>query len=347
MMRRVHLRRFNAVDTTQRPASRGTQPSVWVLILMWNGLADTLECLDSLRLSNYINRRVLLVDNGSSDGTVAAFRERFPEVHVLENGSNLGYAEGNNVGIRYALAEGADYILLLNNDTAVPPHMLSQLVDHAECDPQIGIVCPIMVSYFDRTKRYIATIDWKRGAAADEICPSRLAQCLDVEFASGCALLIKSSVVREIGLLDPAYFAYYEDVDWSLRCKKAGYRVVMITKASVYHKGTSDRTNSKPSSAWFYSTRNQRLFIKRHMGWRRQLPLVSMYTVDCLMHFRKAAWARDQIKASAILNGWWAGMVGRYGSQRVEIPPLVKWLIFRCMDAWRWRKTLLKGVGIH
>src|SRR5271154_4715210 len=116
-------------------------PFIWIVVLNWNGLSDTLACLESLRHLNYANRRVLVVDNGSTDGSVAGLR-RAPEVEVIEAGRKLGYARGNNLGIRYALERGADFILVLNNDTTVDPMLLDELIAAAERNPGVGCFGP-------------------------------------------------------------------------------------------------------------------------------------------------------------------------------------------------------------
>ena len=327
----------NTISTEERTPSTSTEETpVYVVVLSWNGLPDTLECIDSLERSAYPICHLVLVDNGSTDTTIISVRDRYPGVRIIQNSHNLGYAEGNNVGIRYALEKGADYILLLNNDCTVPPDTISQLVAVADRDPLIGIVCPVIVSHYDHTKQFIGTIDWRNGSAGEKLVPSTTKICFDAEYASGCALLIKSRVVREIGLLDPAYFAYYEDVDWSLRCKKAGYRVVVVGEARTYHKGTPDRTELKSPILWYYYIRNQRLFVRKYIERNHQLLLLVRYTLNCLVQFRRAMQENNEGKGTAILDGWWAGVIGRYGARRLTIPSRLRWLILRCLNGWCW-----------
>ena len=124
---------------------------VTIILLNWNGKEDTIECLESLKHITYPNYEILLVDNGSTDGSVECFRERYPGMEIIENGENLGFAEGNNVGIRRAMDEGADYVLLLNNDTVVDPEFLGELVKVGESDPKIGIVGPKICYYNNKS----------------------------------------------------------------------------------------------------------------------------------------------------------------------------------------------------
>jgi GT2 family glycosyltransferase len=126
-------------------------PRVDIIVLNWNGLRDTLHCLQSLKRADYPAFRVLVVDNGSSDASSTSIRQRFPEVTLIENSENLGFTGGNNIGMRQALEEEADYVLLLNNDTEVAPDAVRLLVETAESDPRIGIAGPI-IYYYDRPK---------------------------------------------------------------------------------------------------------------------------------------------------------------------------------------------------
>jgi GT2 family glycosyltransferase len=318
------------------PQAMRMQPSVWLVVLHWGQLGDTLECLDSLRGLTYPNCHVVVVDNGSTAGLPAAVRERLAATHVLDNGRNLGFAEGNNVGMRYALARGADYLLLLNNDTVAPPETLSQLVSVAERHPSIGMTCPVITSYYDHSWRFVTEIDWERGRGAEALFTPTGAECCEVEYASGCALLVKAVVARRIGLLDPAYFAYYEDADWSLRCRKAGYRVVLAPQAQVFHKGTPDRTRHKPPVHWYYYLRNQSRFIRRHAPWRRRWALLGRYTRECLEQYQHAALAGDGDEAGAVFDGWWAGLTGRYGARRIETSAGFKRFALRRLSLLLW-----------
>src|SRR5436190_7401977 len=135
-------------------------PSVAVIVLNWNGRDDTLACLESLAGLNYDNFQVMVVDNGSTDGSVGAIRPRFPGVEIIETGRNLGFAEGNNVGIRLALDRGMDYVFLLNNDTVVDPSLLSELVAAAERCPEGGIFGAQILYHSDPLKIWFAGARW-------------------------------------------------------------------------------------------------------------------------------------------------------------------------------------------
>lgn len=241
---------------------------VVVVVLNWNGLADTLECLASLMCLDYPNYEVVVVDNGSTDRSVPAIHERFPAVTMLENGENLGYTGGNNVGLRYALAHEADYALLLNNDTEVAPDSLSLLVDAGEADPVTGIVGPT-IYYFDRPHVIWSAggaIDWRRGRTRmigiDEVDRGQFGHVArPVDFVTGCALLVKNLVVKQVGMLDARFFAYYEETEWCVRVARAGFKILHVPQAEVWHKISPAAREASPQ-AHYYMTRNRLLLLK-------------------------------------------------------------------------------------
>lgn len=241
-------------------------PRVAIIVLNWNGLADTLACLRSLAGLDYPNYEVVVVDNGSTDGSVEAVRADF-NVTILETGENLGFAEGNNVGLRHALAHGADYALLLNNDTEVAPDFVSALVDAIEATPQAGVAGPT-IYYFDRpTTIWTAggAIDWRRGDSymmgLNEVDEGQCAAVRQVDFVSGCALLARREVIEKVGLLDPRFFMYYEETEWCVRTGRAGYKILHVPRSHIWHKIAPAQQAASPR-IHYYMTRNRLLFLK-------------------------------------------------------------------------------------
>lgn len=242
-------------------------PRVAIIVLNWNRRADTVACLESLRALTYPDYEVVVVDNHSSDGSAAAVRQRFPDVTLIENAENLGYTGGNNAGLRHALEQRADYALLLNNDTVVDPGCLSALVAVAEADPAVGMVGPL-IYYFDQpTVIWSAggAIDWRRGTTwmvgLDEPDDGQWDAPRPVDFITGCALLVKAETMRQIGLLDERFFAYYEDTEWCVRAARAGYRLFLVPAAKVWHKISPIRQAVSPA-VHYYMTRNRLLFLQ-------------------------------------------------------------------------------------
>ena len=246
-------------------------PKVCIIILNWNGLDDTVRCLESLNKITYPNYDIILVDNGSKGNDAEILREKFKDfIHIIENDKNYGFAEGCNIGIRYALKDFApDYILLLNNDTTVAPDFLAEMVKIAESDPLIGIAGPKIYFYDtpDKIQSVGAQIDWREARSFsfgyNEIDVGQFDKIREVDWVYGCALLIKRTTIENIGLLDSAYFAYMEEVDWCVRCKKSGYKVVFISGAKIWHRGHF-ASGEMSSLSLYYMLRNRLLFMKKH-----------------------------------------------------------------------------------
>ncbi len=221
-------------------------PNVSIIILNWNGKNDTIECLESLKKITYPNYTVIVVDNGSEGDDIDLLRKKFGDyIHVIENDKNYEFAEGNNIGIRYALRKGTSYILLLNNDTVVDPGFLNELIKIAESDKQIGMVGPKIYFYDTPDKIWFThqTIDlWRckiQNVGLGESDGGQYNSLQEVDCISGCAMLVKREIIEKVGMLDPGYLSYYEDTDWCIRIKKNGYKMVYVPKARLWHKGSS------------------------------------------------------------------------------------------------------------
>lgn len=218
------------------------EPLVFVLLVNWNGKNDTLDCLSTLSTISYRNFKTVVVDNGSTDGSAEAFRRAYPEVAVLELRQNLRFAGGNNAGIRYALDHGADLLLLLNNDTTVDEGFLGHLVTRIQTDPTIGMVAPKIYYHDDPGRIWFAggaISMWTgtmRHTGIREPDHGQYDQTRAIEYASGCCMLVRNEVVRKIGMLDESFYMYTEDADWSMRVRRAGYKIVFEPRARIWHK---------------------------------------------------------------------------------------------------------------
>lgn len=244
-----------------------TQPAVSIIVLNYNSRQDTLDCLHSLEQLTYINVDVIVVDNGSTDGTVDAVRAAYPELTVIDTGRNLGFTGGNNVGIQHALAQGADYIMLLNNDTIVAPDMVDILIDTMEADPSIGVTGP-MIYYYDAPDVIWSAggrIDWQRGTTSmiglNEEDKGQYGETPQpVDFVTGCAMLARRDVWEKTGLLDDKFFMYYEETEWCVRAQRAGFRIAFVPSAMMWHKISIEARATSPRT-YYYMTRNRLLFL--------------------------------------------------------------------------------------
>ncbi len=247
-------------------------PPVAIVIPTWNRRADVLHCVDSLGRLTYSNLLPVVVDNGSADGTVAALRERHPHIEIIENGVNLGYAGGNNVGIRWALAQGAEYVCLLNNDAEATPDLLEQLVRVARSDQRIGVVGARNLLMEDPVRLWGAYGKLTYGPfivrTVGQGAPdgAQWQGQKDVDWVIGNGSLWSREALMEVGLLDEAFFAYHDDVDWCVRARRAGYRVVYVGSAAILHKGggSSDTAQRHSFPLPYFLGRNGVLFVRKH-----------------------------------------------------------------------------------
>lgn len=249
-----------------------TKPLVVLLILTWNRRDDVLRCAASLERLEYPNYIPVIIDNASEDDTVEALRTRHPTIEIIRNERNLGYAGGNNVGIRWALKRAADYILLINSDTEVTPRLIDELVEVAESDPDIAVVGSRNVLMEDSARLWGAYGALTYGpfvvSTAGEGAPDGPAWHVvrDVDSVIGNGYLWRSAALERIGLLDEQLFGYHEDLDWCTRARRMGYRVVYAGAAAIVHKGGSSSDTRQPRSfpRSYFLGRNGILFVRRY-----------------------------------------------------------------------------------
>lgn len=227
----------NKISETKK---KNTQkwPKVSIIILNWNNYNDTKRCLISLKKITYPNYKVFVVDNGSNDGSGKKLKKEFPFYCFIFNKKNLGYAAGNNKGMKEVLNEGMDYILLLNNDTKiVNPYFLTKLVKYIERDKDVGVVGPKVINgqnelqktilYFPFVKTLLRERFWPR--KNDYTCPQT------VESLLGVCFLIRCKVINEVGFFDENYFMYHEEIEWFYRVRKKGWIVEYLPVKSIIH----------------------------------------------------------------------------------------------------------------
>ncbi len=242
-----------------------TEPTVWVIVVNWNGREHLETCLGSLERQTYPARRVVLVDNGSSDGSVAFVRERFPDVEVIENRRNLGFCEANNQGLRRSIDAGAQYAALLNNDTETDRRWLEELVQAAERSPRAGALASKML-LFDRRDTINSTglccsiigCAWDRGFGQPD--GPEWDEPAEVVGASGGAFFVRTAALERVGLL-PRFSIYLEDLDLSLRLWNAGYTIEYVPTAVVYHKFSATMASPRNQYRRAYLNARNRLRV--------------------------------------------------------------------------------------
>ncbi|MBI4058843.1 glycosyltransferase family 2 protein [Candidatus Microgenomates bacterium] len=267
---------------------------VAIVILNWNGKRDTMQCLESIEKLSIINYQlsIYVVDNGSKDGLVEELKVQSAKCKIIENKENLGYAEGNNVGIRAALEDEADYVMILNNDTVVDKNLAIQLIKTIEKYPVAGIVSPKI--YFangfefhksrykkDELGKVIwyagGLIDWKNvllsHQGVDEVDKGQYNETSEIDYATGACLFVNKEVFNKIGFFDKNYFLYLEDADFCQRAKQAGFKIIYNPKAILWHK-VAQSSGIGSSLNDYYITRNRLLFAARYANMRAKFALL-------------------------------------------------------------------------
>ncbi|MFO7698191.1 MAG: glycosyltransferase family 2 protein [Anaerolineae bacterium] len=292
-------------------------PAVTAIVLNWNNAPDTLGCLASLAQQD-TTHRVLVVDNGSTDDSVARIAAAFPAVVILQTGANLGYAGGNNAGIRKALQDDADYLFVLNNDVTLAADCLSALVDAAQSQPRVGVVGGIV--YDLEAPQRIQSAGMHLNAIGDSVHrgegqqeAGQFAAVDEVDAVKGCAMLVSREAIAAAGVLDERYFMYLEEVDWCQRIRRAGYAVLFAPAAHIWHPETP-LGDDRYVRATYYMTRNAYLLLRTRRAplsayaWRlaRDLMWVANWTVN-------PKWRHKRRERDAIVYALRDALLGRWG----------------------------------
>ena len=245
-----------------------TNPHVFTVVLNSNRREDTLACLASLHQLTYPTHTIIVLDNASTDGSVEAILASFPSVQIIHLADNRGYAGNNNVGIRAAMEQGADWVFVLNEDTSLDPMCLTHLVTTGESDSRIGIVGPLV--YHHNEPAVIQSAggrldEWWFGShlGQNEADQGQFAAARDVDWLSGCAILVRRAAIEQTGALDERFFYYWEETEWCVRLRRKGWRIVHVPAARLWHKGVQRDYRPGPSVS-YYNTRNRLLMLSKH-----------------------------------------------------------------------------------
>lgn len=269
---------------------------VFIVVLNWNRKDDTIRCLESLeKIQNpNIKIQIIVVDNGSTDGSIEEIKNQKPKIknlNIIENKKNLGFAAGNNTGIKYAMENGVDFVLILNNDTLVDKSLLVHLIKAAEKYKNAGVFSPKI--YFApgfefRKERYSkkdlgkviwyagGIIDWDNVLASnrgvDEVDKGQHDKITEIDFATGACMFVRREVLQEVGLFDERYFMYFEDADLSQRAKRYDWKVLFVPDAKLWHKVAQSSGIGSNLNDYFI-TRNRLLFGMRYAPLRAKFAL--------------------------------------------------------------------------
>ncbi len=293
-------------------------PQVSIIILNWNGWKDTLECLESIFKIDYSNYDIIVVDNHSHDDSINQLKNYSVNNNfkLIENEENYGFAEGNNIGIKYALKHlNPKYILLLNNDTVVDKNFLKELTCAGEKEAKIGILGPKIYSYDNPDIIWSAgcKISWKlaRGIqiGSGKTDEGQYDNPEEVEYINGSAFLIKTDAIKKIGLMDKSYFLYFEESDWTLRANQAGYKSLYVPTAEVMHKVSRSGGGISKPIGLYYITRNRWIFMKK---WAKKSDYIFFVTYQVLgaliLPLGLSIFYKNTKLFSAYYRGLWSGL---------------------------------------
>lgn len=297
--------------------------NVYVVVLNWNQPTLTASCVRSLLALDYPDYTIVVVDNGSQDRSAEKLYAEFGDrIDVIVNPTNLGFSGGNNVGIRHALLRGADYVVLLNNDTvATDPSLIRTLVSALRDDATIGLACPT-IWYADRPELpwYAgARFSMWRGGGSHLQEPVLSDHPVDTGYATGCCVIASRRFIEQVGLLDEAFFLYQEDVDWSLRAKEAGFRVVHVPNAHLMHQVSASTSAKRGQGTYspptiYYKYRNRILLVRNHGNFCHKYLIWSFLIVTDVLIHAAAYIARHRFnKLHAMINGIKDGVTGKGG----------------------------------
>lgn len=285
-------------------------PKVLVFFIHYKNLDDTLETLKSAGELDYPNFSITVLDNGSTASSAVALKRSPVEFNLVTSEKNLGFAGGFNFGVRHS-PDDYDYVFFINNDVTLEPDCLRVLVEAAETDEKIGLLSPRINYYFDKkriwyngglikmlqTKGVHRDLDKKEEELKESFVPE------ETGFAAGCAVLIKKKVLEKIGWWSEDYFLYHEDVDFSLRAKRAGFKVMLVPRAKIYHKISRATEPGSPKYIYYHSRNGLVVAWKMGSGWQK----FALIVFSVLRLFKqlpkflipgKAMWAKAIIKGT-------------------------------------------------
>lgn len=298
------------------------QPKVAAVVLNYKAVEDSKNCVRSLKQCGYPNLEIILVDNASQDGSVEELARTFPDLPLIVQSTNLGYAGGNNAGIRHALGMNADYILISNDDVEVEKGFLERMVEIMEADSSVGIVSPkvFRASSRDEVMAAVGEFNWWLCTGTDrgrdqEALHSATLEC-DVDYVPGVLFLVRREVFETLGLLDERFFMYFEDVEFSRRVKTR-YRMVYTARSVAFHKGGAGRGWGNYSALYLYYHTRNRIWVFKDENWLYQFYVVLFTLSNALAKAVAASFNlfRDPGKTlrqwNALYNGFLDGLAGQ------------------------------------
>ncbi len=289
------------------------KPLVGIIVLHWNAFDETSICIQSLSKLRYENHIIIVIDNGSVIPLQSQLNEQLLNIRIIRSSENIGFAAGCNVGINSAIEQGCEFVWLLNNDTIVDRDALSYLIEKAGKERTAGIIgSTILEKENERIVNHVGgwiyphlglCVHLGRGRQYEFVLKQRK---ISPTYITGCSMLARVEMTREVGLMDEGYFLYWEDADWCLRAKKRGWDVAMAYESVVYHKGSSGLGPTSPLKG-YYLARNSLRFVFKFYPWL--LPLAIIWWPR--RHFVNHLFRRRFVHARMALQGMLDFVKGR------------------------------------
>lgn len=289
---------------------------IFIILVNYNGSKDTLECIESLKEIYYRNVEIIVVDNNSKKEEIDLLKEKEKDFILIETNKNNGFAIGNNIGVKYAIDNGADYVLLLNNDTIVEKDFLNIMLETYKSNDNVGAVgCRIMYHSDRRLIWYNGgKIDYSKFSAFNidekKLDKDIVEQNIETDFITGCCILIPKNTIKNIGYLSDEYFMYYEDVDYSLRIKERGLNLIINPKSKIYHKVSISSGGEDSPFRIFYSNRARKIFMNK-FGYKvsrgKFLRAKIYFIITRLLKIFKFILRKENLQAKAL----WSVMLNR------------------------------------
>ncbi|SFR67001.1 glycosyltransferase family 2 protein [Halogeometricum limi] len=266
---------------TDTSSADETWPSVELIVLNWESYEDTAECLDSLDALDYPNVRVVVVDNGSTDGSGERLAEEFPEYEFIFNEENLGFAAGNNVGIRRAMERDADYVLLLNNDTVVTEGFLRPLVETAESGDRVAAVGGVN-RYYHSDGIHNAGVRFPLALGGKTMLWDRPRgeEPYESDYVPSCLVLLSAEFIEQHDVLCEDYFIGMEDTDLAWQARQNGWKVLVDPRSVIYHK--TGMTSSKSHFVVYHTLRNRFRFASNRLSSRQRVLFLASLGIQLL-----------------------------------------------------------------
>ena len=276
-----------------------------IITINYNGIKDTCELIDSIPFNN--DMEVIMIDNASKEDEASIISEKYPQVKVIRSEKNLGFAGGNNIGIKEAKGK---YLFLINNDTYFKEFNIDSLIERLESSDKIGIVCPKLrfawgnnpIQFAGYTPLSNITLR-NRAIGFGEIDMGQYDKAHPTPYAHGAAMLIKREAIEKVGLMPECYFLYYEEIDWSMMFTRAGYEIWNDPSCTVYHKESQTTGQNSPLRT-YYITRNRLLLVKRnYKGINKYISYIYLIGVVGMRDLIKYSLKRQTSLRNAVING--------------------------------------------